>query len=302
MPVTIATWNVNSIKSRLHQLLPWLESARPDIVLVQETKCVDEAFPALEIESLGYNLALYGQKTYNGVAILSKFPLEDIQKGLPPLAGGQSDTSPPLAGGTKGGEAVENNIASPPLSPVNGGDVVPEQTRYIEAVTTTPIGTFRIASVYVPNGQEENSDKFAYKLRFLEALERHIETLKTYGEMLLVGGDYNVAPYDADVYDPKSLYGTVCFHPEEQKRLRRILHAGMLDAFRLTHPEHDGACPYTWWDYRGSGFEHNKGLRIDHLLISTQAADHLHDCWIVRELRGQERPSDHVPVVASFNP
>jgi exodeoxyribonuclease-3 len=265
MPITIATWNVNSIRTRLHQLLPWLESARPDIVLLQELKCVNEAFPALEIETLGYNIGVHGQKTYNGVAILSKFPLEDIERRLPTLHTEDA-----------------------------------EQARYIEALATTPIGVFRVASVYVPNGQEIGSDKFSYKLRFLEALEQHINTLKTYGEPLVIGGDYNVAPQDADVFDPKSLNGSVCFHPEERKRLRRVLHAGMLDAYRLVHNENDGACPYTWWDYRAGGFEQNKGMRIDHLLLSAQAADKMKNCTIQRELRGQERPSDHVPVMATF--
>lgn len=277
MTITIATWNVNSIRTRLHQLLPWLESAKPDIVLLQELKCVDEAFPALEIESLGYNIVTHGQKTYNGVAILSKFPLEDVTRNMPP-----SNNSTPTVHGD------EDSLTAP------------IQSRYIEAITTTPIGVFRVASVYVPNGNEVGSEKFAYKLAFLEQLEAHIAHLKTFGEMLVVGGDYNVAPRDVDVYDPKSLYGSVCFHPEEQKRFRRITNADMLDAFRLTNTEDNGVCPYTWWDYRGGGFEHNKGMRIDHLLLSPQAADHLKDCEIERDLRGQEKPSDHVPVVATF--
>lgn len=268
MNVTVATWNVNSIKSRLHQLLPWLESRKPDIVLLQELKCVDEAFPSFEIESLGYNIAAHGQKTYNGVAILSKFPLEDVTRNIP-----------------KPG-SVEADI----------------QSRYIEALTTTPIGVMRVASVYVPNGQDPESDKFQYKLGFLEQLAAHIEALKSYDEMLVIGGDYNVAPRDADVYSPKTMYGTVCFHPEEQKIFRRIVNADMVDAFRLVNPENNGVSPYTWWDYRASSFEHDKGMRIDHLLLSPQAADRLKDCTIERDLRGQERPSDHVPVIAAFGP
>lgn len=299
MTITIATWNVNSIKTRLHQLLPWLENHKPDIVLLQETKCLDEAFPRLEIESLGYNLALHGQKTYNGVAILSKFPLEDVVKNIP-----TTHPTPPVGGINdhiaRSGDRTSHELASCARQESGAEAIQIVQSRYIEAVISTPIGMIRVASIYVPNGQDEGSEKFQYKLNFLEQLETHIEKLKAYEEMLVLGGDYNVAPYDADVYNPQSLYGTVCFHPEEHKRFRRILHEGMLDAFRLANPENNGICPYTWWDYRSSGFDYNKGMRIDHLLLSPQAADHLKACVIERDLRGQERPSDHVPVVGTF--
>jgi exodeoxyribonuclease-3 len=259
--IKIAAWNVNSIKSRLHLLLPWLKETAPTIALLQETKVMDDAFPRMEIEDLGYNLALSGQKTYNGVAILSKLPLDDVRTQLP-------------------------------------GDESDAQARYIEAVASTKEGAVRVASVYVPNGQSPDSDKFQYKLRFLARLRAHIETLLPLEEALIMGGDYNVAPYPADVYDPVSLDGTVCYHPLERDALRTILYGGMYDAWRMAHPH---AHAYSWWDYRGGGFEAGKGMRIDHLLLSPQAADKLASCEIAQALRAQERPSDHAPVVCELN-
>lgn len=259
--ICIATWNVNSIRSRLHQLLPWLRETAPDVVLLQELKCTNDAFPSMEIEELGYNIKTHGQKTYNGVAILSKFPLEDVSTTLP-------------------------------------GDDADLEARYIEAIVCLKDSTLRVASIYVPNGQSPDSDKFQYKLRFLDRLHTHVQTLLKHEEMLVLGGDYNVAPYALDVYDSKSLDGTVCYHPEERKCLRALLHDGMYDAFRLLHPETQA---FSWWDYRGSGFESGKGLRIDHLLISPQAADRLASCSIESSLRGQERPSDHAPVMCGLH-
>lgn len=254
--ITISTWNVNSVKSRLHQLVPYLKNASPDIVLLQETKCLDEAFPVMEIEDLGYNLALHGQKTYNGVAVLSKYPIDETIRGLPG----------------------------------DDGDVA---ARYIESVVSLKDKAIRVVSVYVPNGQEVGSEKFAYKKAFLDRLYTQLQTLLTYEEILVVGGDYNVAPEPMDVYDPKSLQGRICFHPEEQARFRALLHLGFTDAYRILHPqEHQ----FSWWDYRGGGWEHNKGMRIDHLLLSPEAADILHAADIEVEMRGQERSSDHVPV------
>jgi exodeoxyribonuclease III len=255
--LTIATWNVNSVKSRLSHLLDWLKQDAPDIVLLQELKCQTDAFPAEDIEALGYNLAIHGQKTYNGVAILSKYPLEDVQTSLP--------------------EA--------PLD---------DQARYIEAVISLPHNhAVRVASVYVPNGQEVGSDKFDYKLAFMDALYLHFKNLLQLEEMLVIGGDYNVAPEDIDVYDPVRSAGMVCFHPLERAKFRSYLNAGMTDAYRALHPAKQ---QFSWWDYRAGAFEHNKGLRIDHLLLSAQATDVLENCEIVQKLRELERPSDHAPV------
>lgn len=258
--VTIATWNVNSIRTRLHQLLPWLKERAPDIVLLQELKTLNDGFPYMEIEELGYNVKAHGQKTYNGVAILSKFPLEDVKTTLP-------------------------------------GEDTDLEARYIEAVACLKDSAIRVASIYVPNGQSPDSEKFQYKMRFLERLRAHAETLRSYDEVLVLGADYNVAPYPIDVYDPKSLDGTTCYHPEERKRLRSILHDGFYDAFRLLHPDRQ---EFSWWDYRSGGFENGKGMRIDHLLLSPQAADKLTECRIDSDIRGQERPSDHAPVVCSL--
>lgn len=260
-PVTIATFNVNSVKARLNNLLAWLDSSRTDIVLLQELKCVDDAFPAMEIEERGYNLAIHGQKTYNGVAILSKFPLDDVTRGLP-------------------------------------GDDSDEQARYIEAVASIPGGAIRVASAYVPNGQDVTSDKFPYKLKFLERLRAHWAERLTYHELAVLGGDFNVAPEPIDVYDPAALDGTVCYHPLERERLRALMHLGFYDAFRIKHPT---AQQFSWWDYRGNGFERGHGLRIDHLLLSPMAVDQLSDARIDEAPRREEKPSDHAPVICTLN-
>jgi exodeoxyribonuclease-3 len=257
---SIATWNVNSVRPRLEALCEWLSTHKPDILLLQETKVVDEAFPAEPIEDLGYNLALHGQKTYNGVAMLSRTRLESVSRGLP---GWEHD-----------------------------------EARFIEASTTVHGVVVRVASVYVPNGQEVGSEKFTRKLAFLEALDRMGAEWLASGELCLLGGDFNVAPYPADVYDPRHLEGTVCYHPEERARLRAMLHRGWQDAWRIKHPEASG--DFTWWDYRSQGFERDHGLRIDHLLASPTLADRMQEVVIDTATRGRERPSDHAPVMAWF--
>lgn len=259
--LSIATWNVNSIRSRLQHLLDWLRSGTaPDIICLQELKVEEAAFPAMEIEELGYNLAIHGQKTYNGVAILSKFRLEDVMRGLPG----------------------------------NEGD---EQARYIEALADTGAGMVRVASVYVPNGQAVDSDKFQYKMRFFDLLKARLEVLRGYDEITVIGGDYNVAPQTLDVYDPISLEGTVCFHPYEREKLRAILNLGYYDAFRVCSPEKQ---QFSWWDYRGNGWKMNKGLRIDHLLLSPKAVDCMSGCDTLTAMRDADKASDHAPVVGQF--
>lgn len=248
----IATWNVNSIKARLAHLLTWLGEFSPDIVLLQETKLVDEAFPRLEIEDLGYNVATVGQKTYNGVAILSKRPIEDLRTTLP---------------------GDENDL----------------QARYIEGFT----GGLRVASIYVPNGQAVGSDKFAYKLAFLERLTTHAQSLLEFEESLILGGDYNIVPDAGDVWDPQGWAGDVLFTLEERGYFRRLLHLGLTDAFRALTPE---IGRYSWWDYRAGGWPKDHGCRIDHLLLSPQAADRLLASAIDKTPRGWEKPSDHTPV------
>ena len=258
--VSIATFNVNSVKARLPNLLTWIDSTPVDIVLLQELKCTNEAFPAMELEERGYNLAVHGQKTYNGVAILSKFPLEDVIRGLP-------------------------------------GDETDEQARYIEAVASVPGGAIRVASVYVPNGQSVDSDKFPYKLKFFERLRAHWQTQLAFHEIAVLGGDFNHAPCPIDVYDPKSLEGTVCYHPAERERLRALTNLGLYDAFRVMNPMTQ---QFSWWDYRTSGYERGYGMRIDHLLLSPMAIDRIQSCVIDEVPRQQEKPSDHTPVICTL--
>lgn len=258
---SIATFNVNSITARIGNVLAWLDAAQPDVVLVQELKCVDEAFPRLEIEERGFHVATHGQKTYNGVAILSKFPLSDVERGL---AGDDSD----------------------------------EQARYIEGIVHAHGQTVRVASAYVPNGQSVGSDKFAYKLKFYDRLYAHWQSRITKDEIAILGGDYNCAPGTDDVPHPEQQDGAVCYHPEERKRLRALLHLGLYDAFRLKHPT---GKHYSWWDYRMGAYARNDGLRIDHLLLSARAADCLQDCVIDEVPRQQEKPSDHAPVMGMFD-
>ncbi len=253
----IFTWNVNSVRTRLEQLIAWLQEAQPDVVLLQEIKVQTEAFPALFLEDLGYNIAVFGQKSYNGVAILSKSPLEDVKMGFP----GQEDLG---------------------------------QARYIEAVTQG----VRVASVYVPNGQEVGSEKYAYKLQFLKDFEAYTASLLAFNEKIVVAGDYNIAPHDSDVYDPEKFKNRILASPQERQAFWRLTNQGWVDAASV-YGKAQGISPeelYTWWDYRQGSWEQNRGLRIDHLLLSPQAADVLETVEVARDVRALQRPSDHAPV------
>ena len=249
----IATWNVNSVKARLPGLLEWLRDAAPDVVLLQEIKVVDEAFPSLEIGDLGYNLAVHGQKTYNGVAILSKLPLDDVERGLP-------------------------------------GDESDEQARYIEATC----GGVRTVSLYLPNGNPVDSDKFAYKLAWMVRLRERVRQLLEEEYALVLGGDYNVCPTDDDVYDPVRFADDAQCQPESRAEYRALTHLGLIDADHALHPLEIGR--YTFWDYQGGAWQKDYGLRIDRLLLSPQAADRLETSGIDRAVRGRPKASDHVPV------
>ncbi len=253
---TLATWNINSIRMRLPLLLSWLRERAPDVVLLQETKVIDDQFPGEEIEDLGYNIFKYGQKTYNGVAILSKFPIEDRTQGIP----GFED----------------------------------DQARYLEAV----IKGVRVASIYVPNGMAVGSDKYAYKLNFLKHLYTHLQALLTYDEALVLGGDFNIAPADSDVYDPLEWHEKILCSTPEREGFRSLLYLGFTDALRALHPQEKEL--YTWWDYRAGAWQNNYGLRIDHFLVSPQAADRLIDGFVDKEIRGVEKASDHAPVVCQL--
>jgi len=256
----IATWNVNSVNAHLETVLTWFRDFAPDVACLQEIKCVDEKFPAEAFESLGYNVAVHGQKTYNGVALLSKTPLEDVRKGLP-------------------------------------GDDADDHARYVEAVVSGPTPV-RVASIYLPNGNPIGTDKFAYKLRWMERLKRHAQDLLAYEEPLALCGDYNVIPEPADADDPPSWAGDALFQPETRAAFRSLKWLGLTDAYM----EADGAPGgYTFWDYQAGAWRRNHGIRIDHLLLSPQAADHLTGVTIHREARAMDKPSDHVPIEAELS-
>jgi len=258
--IRIATFNVNSIKARLPRVTEWLDEAKPDVALLQELKCADDAFPHLEIESAGYRAEVYGQKSYNGVAILSRHPIEDVRRGLP--------------GADELGEEAD-------------------QARYIEAT----VKGFRIASIYLPNGNPTPGPKFDYKLRWMERLRGHIaDSLLPSERPIVLGGDYNVCPTDADVYDPKGFADDALCRPESRNRFRALLNLGLTEAWRALHPNAEGK--YSYWDYGAGAWQKDNGLRIDHFLLSAQAADRLVSCEIDRNPRGKEKPSDHTPVVA----
>ncbi|MFQ5939694.1 MAG: exodeoxyribonuclease III [Alphaproteobacteria bacterium] len=255
--VKVATWNVNSIRARLPKVLDWLRQAVPEVVLLQEIKTVAERFPRLEIEDLGYNLAVVGQKTYNGVAILAKAPIEVVETALP-------------------------------------GDPADGQARYLEAVVGgAGSRTLRVASLYLPNGNPVESEKFPYKLRWMERLYAHSRELLKGEEAFVLGGDYNLVPGDDDVYDPEGWAEDALCRPESRARFRAILYLGLIDAYRALHRE-GGA--YTFWDYKQGRWQRDEGLRIDHLLLSPQAADRLVAADIDKAIRGGEKASDHAPV------
>ena len=251
----IATWNVNSLKVRLPHLLDWLSRHAPDVVCLQETKCEDPAFPAAEIEGAGYRWEHLVQKTYNGVAILSRGPIAGVVRGIP--------------------------------------DFADDQRRVLAA----SVGATRVVCVYVPNGQSVGSDKFDYKLRWLEALTNWLQGELAAHPALAVLGDFNIAPEPRDVHDPKAWEGQVLFSEPERAALARLLGLGLVDAFRLfEQPEKS----FSWWDYRMAAFRRNLGLRIDHVLLSAALARRCTACRIDVEPRRLERPSDHAPVVCEF--
>jgi len=256
----IATWNVNSVNARLETVLAWFREAQPDVACLQEIKCVDEKFPAEAFERLGYNVAVHGQKSYNGVALLSKTPLDDVRKGLP-------------------------------------GEDTDDHARYIEAVVSGP-EPVRVASIYLPNGNPISTDKFPYKLRWMARLAAHAKELLALEEPLALCGDYNVIPDPADADDPKGWLGDALFQPETRAAYRGLKWLGLTDAYM----EVDGAPGgYTFWDYQAGAWQRNHGIRIDHCLLSPQAADRLVGFTIHRNARAMEKPSDHVPVVTELN-
>ena len=253
----IACWNVNSIKMRLAHLESWLKQHQPDIMLLQELKCIESEFPLLAIEQLGYKASVVGQRTYNGVALLSREKVEVLHTRLPG----------------------------------NDGD---DQARYIEARTESG---WRVASVYVPNGQEVGSDKFRHKLSFLSHLLRHLEQCTQVEDRFVIGGDFNAALDPIDVYDAKTASSQILFHADERAYIRKILNLGYTDCFRAMNEQTQ---EFSWWDYRGGAFDHNIGFRIDYLFASPRAADKLKSSSMDKTTRALEKPSDHIPVCAEF--
>jgi len=257
--VRIATWNVNSINARLETVLRWFEEERPDVACLQEIKCIDEKFPAEAFERLGYNVAVHGQKTYNGVALLSRTPLEDVRKGLP---GGEGD----------------------------------DHARYLEATVSGP-EPVRVAAIYLPNGNPIGTEKFAYKLAWMARLNARARELLALEEPLVLAGDFNVIPEAEDADNPASWLGDALFQPESRRAFRALKWLGLTDAYMAADGAPGG---YTFWDYQAGAWQRNHGIRIDHLLLSPQAADALAGIVIHKDVRAGERPSDHVPVVAEF--
>jgi exodeoxyribonuclease-3 len=257
--VRIASWNVNSVRQRLEPLLAYLREISPDVLCLQETKCEDAAFPRAEIEDAGYNVETHGQKTFNGVAILSKRPIE-VVRGMP---GFEHDP----------------------------------QARYIEAIMPTDSGVMRVASIYLPNGNPPDSEKYPYKLAFMDTLIAHASALLKLEEPVVLAGDYNVIPAPGDVYDPQAWAGDALFLPQTRAKFQTLLNLGYRDALRATT---DACGLYTFWDYQAGAWQKNKGLRIDHLILSPQAADRLTGVTVDKALRAGAKPSDHVPIRADF--
>jgi exodeoxyribonuclease-3 len=250
----IASFNINGIKARIETVPLWLQASKPDVAVLQEIKSVDEGFPREIFEDLGYRVETHGQKGFNGVAILSKLPLEDVARGLP-------------------------------------GDPLDEQARWIEA---TVIGqrAIRVCGLYLPNGNPAPGPKYDYKLAWMERLRlRALELLSTEEPVVLLG-DYNVIPQAEDAAKPAAWVTDALFLPESRAAFRRLLNLGFTDALLARNPNPG----YTFWDYQAGAWERNNGIRIDHVLLSPQAADLLADAGIEKSLRGGEKPSDHVPV------
>lgn len=251
----IATFNINGVKARINALTEWLVESAPDVALLQEIKSVDEGFPREVIEDLGYTVETHGQKGFNGVAILSKLPLEDITRGLP-------------------------------------GDDTDEQARWIEATVIGDI-PIRVCGLYLPNGNPVPGPKYDYKLAWMVRLHARAQQLMSDEMPALMAGDYNIIPQAEDAKRPEIWTEDALFRPESRAAFRKTLNLGFTEAFRSrTH----GPGHYSFWDYQAGAWNKDDGIRIDHFLLTPQCADLLQDCWIEKEVRGREKPSDHVPV------
>lgn len=261
MNFKIASWNINSVKIRLQHLIEFIETHNPDIICIQELKCQNDKFPYNELEDFPYNLYIHGQKAYNGVAILSKIPADIITTEFP------------------------NN----PIS---------DQARFIEIALNTPIGFSRIISLYAPNGGEVNSDKFIQKLEFYDWFFKYIYFIKSFAEHIFICADFNIAPFDIDVYDPKSLQESTGFTLKERKKLRTIFNLGFIDNFRIKNLNKQ---EFSWWDYRAGAFEQNRGMRIDSIISTSNVIKYLDEFYIDYKTREKLQPSDHAPVIAKYS-
>ncbi|MEA2947803.1 MAG: exodeoxyribonuclease [Alphaproteobacteria bacterium] len=256
----IATWNVNSIKQRMDNLTAWLSERQPDIVCLQETKSLDDAFPREAIEALGYNVAVHGQKAFNGVALLSKLPFDEV---TPRLPGDEADT----------------------------------HARFLEGVVSTAAGAVRVASIYLPNGNPPDTDKYTYKLNWMDRLTHYAHERLKLEEPLVLAGDFNVIPAEVDARNPARWVSDALFLPRTREKFRALCNLGLTDAVRAGA---DGPGPFTFWDYQAGAWQKNDGIRIDHLLLSPQAADRLIAAGVDKHVRAWEKPSDHVPVWAEL--
>jgi len=252
----IATWNINGVKARIENVVHWLKETGPDVACLQEIKSIDAGFPREPIEELGYNVATHGQKGFNGVAIVSRLPLEDVESGLP-------------------------------------GDAEDVQARYLEATVSGKTASVRVASIYLPNGNPITSDKFDYKLAWMKRLEVRARTLLSSEECVVLAGDYNVIPDDADAHEPEAWRGDALFRPESRSAFRALCACGFTDGLRACRSSGEA---FTFWDYQAGAWQKNNGIRIDHLLLSPECTDRLCAADIDRFTRAWEKPSDHVPV------
>ncbi|MBN9543202.1 MAG: exodeoxyribonuclease III [Alphaproteobacteria bacterium] len=257
----ITSWNINSIKQRTQNLIDFINLHEPDILLLQETKCEDHNFPHPELDHLGYQIVTKGQKSYNGVAILSKHKIDEVIYEF-------EDNPDPL------------------------------QARYIEAVINYHSKVIRCASIYVPNGGEVGSDKFAYKLAFLDSYYNYLAQIRQWDEDFILGGDFNVAPTDIDVHNPKILSNTTCFTKVEKNKYFSLLSHNLADNYRSINPYGE---EFTWWDYRAGAWQNNNGMRIDHILTSCGLTNCLKQVIIHKDERSKEKPSDHAPITSFFS-
>ena len=257
----IATWNINGVRARIGNLLHWLKESDPDIACLQEIKTVDEQFPRAEVEALGYHVETHGQKGFNGVALLSKLRFDEVNRGLP-------------------------------------GDDSDEHARFIEGVFSTDKGALRVVSLYLPNGNPVGTEKFPYKLGWMARLERWAKERLEFEEPLVLAGDYNVIPEVADAKNPENWVNDALFQPETRQAFRRLENLGFTEAVRATS---DSPEIYTFWDYQAGAWQKNNGIRIDHLLLSPEAANQLKSAQVEKHVRAWEKPSDHVPVAIELS-